>query len=255
MLQAASRWIEEGDAGLSQPVEVTAPPVLPPVAGGSVAPARYGQRRRPNMALVAVIILLHGAIIAALIQARTHVSRVKEEKLVLVDLSSPPPPPAAEAPPPPPSAPPVVAPPPVVQVPVPPAPSIQTAPEPVPAPAAAAPAPPSPAPPAVVAAPAPPSIVQAGDLGAQMVSGKPPRYPLESRRRHEQGTVVLGLTLALDGSVETIVIAQSSGSPRLDDAARDAVKGWRWKPILRAGQPVRARGVVEIPFILRTGAA
>ncbi|MBJ7378314.1 energy transducer TonB, partial [Sphingobium sp.] len=50
-------------------------------------------------------------------------------------------------------------------------------------------------------------------------------------------------------------VSQSSGFARLDDAARDAVKGWRWKPTIRGGQPVRVRGVVEIPFILRTDAA
>jgi protein TonB len=98
-------------------------------------------------------------------------------------------------------------------------------------------------------------MVQGGDLGTQMVAGKPPRYPIESRRKHEQGTVVLTLILGVDGAVETLVVSQSSGSPRLDNAARDAVKGWRWKPTIRGGQPVRVKGVVEIPFILRTDAA
>ena len=84
-----------------------------------------------------------------------------------------------------------------------------------------------------------------------MVSGKPPRYPIDSRRKREQGTVVLALTLSLDGVVETIALAQSSGFKRLDDAARDAVRSWRWKPVLRNGQPMRVKGLVEIPFILR----
>src|SRR3546814_8719568 len=30
------------------------------------------------------------------------------------------------------------------------------------------------------------SVVQGGDLGAQMIAGKPPRYPVESRRKREQ---------------------------------------------------------------------
>ena len=42
------------------------------------------------------------------------------------------------------------------------------------------------------------------------------------------------------------------GFPRLDNAARDAVRGWRWKPVMRDGQAFRVKGVVEIPFILRT---
>ena len=91
--------------------------------------------------------------------------------------------------------------------------------------------------------------------GAQMIADKPPRYPVESRRKREQGTVVLTLTLGLDGAVENLVVTQSSGFSRLDKAASEAVRGWRWKPVLRSGQPVRVRGVVEIPFILRTDAA
>src|SRR3546814_7287866 len=68
------------------------------------------------------------------------------------------------------------------------------------------------------------SVVQGGDLGAQMIAGKPPRYPVESRRKREQGTVVLALTLGLDGAVESLSIARSSGFPRLDNAARDALR-------------------------------
>ena len=109
--------------------------------------------------------------------------------------------------------------------------------------------------PAAPSAPAVPSIVQGGDLATQMVSGKPPRYPIESRRKHEQGTVVLSLTLGVDGAVENLVIAQSSGSSRLDAAARDAVRTWRWKPTIRDGRPVRVKGVVEIPFVLRSEGA
>ena len=54
--------------------------------------------------------------------------------------------------------------------------------------------------------------------------------------------------------MESLSIAQSSGFARLDNAARDAVRGWRWKPVMRDGQPVRVKGVVEIPFVLRSGA-
>tara|TARA_R110000868_G_scaffold14689_10_gene68097 strand:- start:4065 stop:4382 length:318 start_codon:yes stop_codon:yes gene_type:complete len=98
---------------------------------------------------------------------------------------------------------------------------------------------------------APPSLIQGGDIGTQMVSGKPPRYPIESRRKREQGTVVLQLILGVDGTVETIMVSQSSGFSRLDNAARDAVKHWRWKPMLRDGRSMRVRGLVEIPFVLR----
>ncbi|WP_422635501.1 energy transducer TonB [Sphingobium sp.] len=228
-------------------------PLRPPVPTFSLPTDRYGVKSRPNIPVIILIVIIHAIALAALIQVRSHVLRVQATKLTVVNLS-PPPPPASETPPPPPSTPQVVAPPPIVRTPAPPVP-VQTTPvpTPIPVPVAAAIAP---TPSAVPAAPpAPPSMVQGGDLGTQMVSGKPPRYPIDSRRKREQGTVVMTLTLGVDGAVETIAVTQSSGFSRLDNAARDAVKGWRWKPMLRNGQPVRVKGVVEIPFVLRSDAA
>jgi protein TonB len=258
MLQAASQPIDD-DAQVAEPAPVRASAPTPVRAGMSPATAitpagRYGARRGPNVPAIAAILLVHALLIGALVQVRHHAQRVESAKLTVVNLTPlPAPPPAADTPPPPPSQPQVVAPPPIVQTPTAPVP-IQTTPVPVPviapAPVMAAPSPaPAPAAPA-----APPSVVQGGDLSAQMVAGKAPRYPIESRRRKEQGTVVLTLLLGLDGAVESIAVSQSSGFSRLDDAARDAVKGWRWKPVVRGGQPVRVRGVVEIPFVLKTDA-
>lgn len=100
------------------------------------------------------------------------------------------------------------------------------------------------------APPAPPSTVSSDALGTRMISGSPPRYPVECRRKKEQGTVELLLVLGTDGRVETITVARTSGFARLDDAALSAVRRWRWAPTLRDGAPVKVRGVVEIPFVL-----
>ncbi|WP_017670322.1 energy transducer TonB [Blastomonas sp. AAP53] len=114
------------------------------------------------------------------------------------------------------------------------------------------------APPAAVAAPAPappaaPPTVTADALGTRMISGSPPRYPVESRRKKEQGIVELLLILGTDGRVESISVARSSGFARLDDAALSAVRRWRWAPTVRDGGPVKVKGVVEIPFVLTNG--
>lgn len=251
MLHGADRLTEDATDDLI----VSSPPKLalvPPHATAQPeAPTfRYGARRTVNVPAVILIILVHAALITVLVQARQHVRRLQEAHLSVVNLFPPPPPPAAETPPPP-SRPKVVAPPPLVQVPVPPAPTVATTPDPVPVPVTAAPvaAPVPVTAPSVMAAPL--SIVQGGDIGTQMVAGKPPRYPIDSRRKREQGTVVLTLTLGVDGAVESLAVTQSSGFPRLDSAARDAVRGWRWKPMIRDGQVVRVRGIVEIPFVLR----
>lgn len=210
--------------------------------------ARYGAARPVNVPAVMLVVAIHAALGFALLHMRTIYVQKKEASLEVVNLVTAPPPPAEEAPPPP-APPEVVAPPPLVRTPLPLTPTIMTAPEPVPVSAAPVSAPVVPAP--AAAMPALPSAVHADDLMARMVSGKPPRFPIESRRKHEQGTVILSLTLGLDGKVASISIAQSSGSKRLDDAALDAVRGWRWEPMLRNGAPVQVKGLVEIPFVLK----
>jgi protein TonB len=124
-----------------------------------------------------------------------------------------------------------------------------------------APPPPQPAPvaavkvaptPAATAAEGPPSAtpLEGGDLSSQVISAKPPAYPIESRRHREQGTVKLLVLVGPDGRVADIQVAGSSGSARLDSAALRAVRGWRWTPQTRNGAPISVRGYVTIPFVL-----
>lgn len=97
---------------------------------------------------------------------------------------------------------------------------------------------------------APPSIPTA-DLSTRLLSAPPPRYPLEARRRREQGTVVLNVLLSIDGRVLEISVDRSSGSNRLDKAALAAVSRWRWSPTLQGAVPTMVRGLVTIPFELQ----
>lgn len=221
-------------------------PLTPPAAG------RYGEARRINLPVLTGVILAHAALFIGFMTIRDHVVHQREAKLTVLNLTPPPaPPPAAveesaqtpeivESQ--------VATPDPVVDLPPRPVLAVPTTAEPVPQPAVL-PAAATPAPRA--APPVPPSIIQASDLSARMVSGKPPRYPIESRRKKEQGTVVLSLILGLDGQVSSISVSRSSGFARLDDAALDAVRKWRWEPMIRAGQAVMVKGIVEIPFVLQ----
>jgi len=119
--------------------------------------------------------------------------------------------------------------------------------------AAQPPAPPAPVAPAPVAAApkAPAGPAEVGDLGARILSFTPPSYPLESRRNMEEGTVTLGLLVGTDGRVAEISVANSSGFPRLDKAALEAVRKWRWTPMMRGGEAVMLRGFLKIPFGLK----
>lgn len=248
MLKLADRFDEEAGipdiAGASLSVEPPMALFTPPQPG-----SRYGQSRSVSLPSIIIIVLIHAVLIAALIQVRQNYVRHQEEKLTVVNLTPPPPPPPASETPPPPSKPEIVAPAPIVQTPVQQVQTVQTTTDLTPAP----PSPPIAAPPAPPAvAVSVPSTVSGGDISAQMVAGKPPRYPTESRRKREQGTVLLSLVVGLDGRVSSISIGRSSGFARLDDAAMDAVRGWRWSPIIRDGRPVMVKGVVEIPFIIKT---
>lgn len=216
---------------------------------------RYGEGRRFPLPAILLAIGIHVALAPALFSLGYQAVKTREASLTAVNLAPPPPPrPAAPAQTESETLPTTVEPV-TTSVPSPlPRPVIMTIPSAVPqlppmavaAPQAAAPAP-APAP------PAPPSTVTSDALGTRMISGSPPRYPVECRRRKEQGVVELLLILGTDGRVETISVGKSSGFARLDDAALGAVRRWRWAPTMRDGAPVKVRGVVEIPFVLTTG--
>ena len=67
---------------------------------------------------------------------------------------------------------------------------------------------------------------------------KEPNYPLEAVRRAQQGSVILLIHVSPDGLAQGVDVEQSSGFAALDDAARDAVEGWRFLPAVKDGQPV-----------------
>lgn len=214
----------------------------------AVPASRYGEGRRPSFRCVAAVIGFHVVALVALVQAEVIAVHKKPPPPLVVDLIATPP-----VPPPPPAAPqpevkqvqpvqtPLVAPPPLVATPTPPPPVAIVA--------------ETPPPQAVVVAPvakaagvsAPISV----DLATKLISAKPPRYPVESRRRHEEGTVVLWVRLAIDGTVADLGVGKTSGFERLDQAALEAVKRWRWAPTLVGGQPVEVRGTLPFPFVLQ----
>jgi protein TonB len=77
-------------------------------------------------------------------------------------------------------------------------------------------------------------------------------YPIDAARRHEHGTVVLRVLVGTDGRPQTVEIESSSGSPRLDTAARTAVAQWTFKAGTRDGLAYAAWARVPITFDLQT---
>jgi periplasmic protein TonB len=76
-----------------------------------------------------------------------------------------------------------------------------------------------------------------------------PDYPWASRRAGEQGRVVLRVEVSAAGIVEAIEVADSSGHRRLDAAALEAVRQWRFEPA-RVGDRAIAT-TVSVPVTFR----
>jgi protein TonB len=109
-------------------------------------------------------------------------------------------------------------------------------------------APPAPAPAPVVTAPSRTEVSTA----SYSASNQKPNYPNMSKRLGEQGTVVLRVLVKADGSAGEVEVKSSSSYPRLDQAAIDAVKTWRFNPAKIDGKAIDEWYQVPIPFKLQS---
>ena len=76
-----------------------------------------------------------------------------------------------------------------------------------------------------------------------------PRYPYAARVRGVEGDVLLRVVVLPNGKVADVTLRSTSGYDLLDRAARDAVRGWRFRPARRAGRTVV--GWVDVPVSFR----
>ncbi|MGE6222040.1 energy transducer TonB [Aeromonas media] len=84
---------------------------------------------------------------------------------------------------------------------------------------------------------------------ARLNNPEPP-YPPESRRRREEGRVVLKVRVSKEGSAESVEVERSSGHRRLDMVARKTVSRWRFIPARQNDNAVAAWAGVTIIFKL-----
>lgn len=77
-----------------------------------------------------------------------------------------------------------------------------------------------------------------------------PLYPPLSKRMGEQGKVLLRAHVLPSGTADGVEIKRSSGSPRLDNAALEAVRKWRFVPAKQGGQAIAAWVQIPINFSL-----
>ena len=79
-----------------------------------------------------------------------------------------------------------------------------------------------------------------------------PAYPPASRRLGEEGRVVLRVLVDRDGVPGEVAIKTSSGFPRLDQAAEDAVRRWKFAPARRGDEAIGTWVAVPIVFNLHS---
>lgn len=93
-----------------------------------------------------------------------------------------------------------------------------------------------------------PTPVTLPHLNADYLDNPAPDYPPASRELGEQGRVLVRAMVTVDGHVGQVVLRKSSGFGRLDQAALDSVRHWRFVPARRGSQPVSAWVVVPVAF-------
>jgi protein TonB len=201
---------------------------------------------------LALAIGAHVAAIALLLQYEPARTALTSLAPIMVDLITPPkietPPPAPSPPRPQPKArpdpPKTIEPPPLITA----APSTAPAPfvapvaQPTPVDVVEVPQPPAP--------PAPPAPVTPPSFNAAYLRNDAPAYPTASRRLGEQGRVLMRVLVSVDGAPDKVEMRESSGHPRLDSAALEAVRRWKFVPARQAGHPVAAWVLVPIAFVL-----
>lgn len=90
--------------------------------------------------------------------------------------------------------------------------------------------------------------IGAGVLEKKLIHRVEPQYPPVAQQARVQGTVRLDVLIGTDGTVREIQVV--SGHPLLVPAALEAVRQWRYAPVLVNNQPAEVLSQVEVPFSL-----
>ena len=103
--------------------------------------------------------------------------------------------------------------------------------------------------------PPPPPPVQRGPIRVGGVIKEPalihrvePKYPLLALRAQMQGVVILEAIVDEEGRVESVKVLRSPGV--FDDAALEAVRQWRYSPVILNGRPEKFILAVVVSFRL-----
>jgi TonB family protein len=77
-----------------------------------------------------------------------------------------------------------------------------------------------------------------------------PKFPVSARERGISGWVEMEFVVKPDGSVSEVLITAAEPSGIFEQAAIDAVRKWRYQPVVREGAPVQQRARLRMKFAL-----
>jgi periplasmic protein TonB len=215
--------------------------------------------RSSRWASAAIVVALHVSLVMALLQFESVRMAVTAAAPVMVNLIAPTKPEVVPKPPPPPPPQrelrhkPPPTPQPIITAQPEAPPTTYTAPPPTAAPVALpaieAPVAPLAVPPATEPAPTP---VTPPAFNAAYLNNPAPAYPLISRQMGEEGRAVLRVFVNEHGQPQEVQVRTSSGFSRLDEAAKDTVRQWKFVPAKRGDIAIGAWVLVPISFSLRS---
>ncbi len=90
--------------------------------------------------------------------------------------------------------------------------------------------------------------IDVGSLVGFATNRTQPVYPPAAKSLRATGVVTVEVTVNETGDVAEV--QKTSGPMLLQDAAKNAIKKWKFKPFVRDGQPVKATGFVNFNFSL-----
>jgi protein TonB len=91
-------------------------------------------------------------------------------------------------------------------------------------------------------------VLQAADLPRKRDVA--PIYPPDAQRKGTEGWVDVEFTIAMDGTTQQLVVREAQPAGVFDKAAVDALRKWRFEPVIRNGAAVNQRAVLRMRFAL-----
>ncbi len=82
------------------------------------------------------------------------------------------------------------------------------------------------------------------------LNNEQPQYPKISKKRGDEGRVLLEVFVESDGSVARVELVKSSSYGLLDKAAIDAIKKWKFIPAKKFGQYISSSVLIPVTFKL-----